>query len=86
MTTATLTDLCRRAGLARAGFSALGTTAYVPCVEAQAASEGLRLTEEAKTRIVQIMGGNVHMGDADLLSLIERALEAQKTRDRVPLP
>ncbi len=72
-----LNALRLRAISARGGFLALGTEAYTPLVEVQAAREGLRLTNDAKLRIRQIMNGNVRMGDAELIELIERAVAAQ---------
>jgi hypothetical protein len=56
----------------------MGTEAYVPLVEVQAAKESIHLSADAKSRIRQIMNANVRMGDAELLALIERAVEAQQ--------
>lgn len=73
-----IAEMQERAIAARKGFLRLGTTSYVPFVEAQATREGIHLSQDAKIQIRQVLNGNVRPGDAELLDLIERALSAQQ--------
>lgn len=73
-----LNDLRLRIYTAKGGFLALGSTVYMPFIDAQATREGIVLDTAEKLRIRQVINGNLTTEDLWRVELIERSLKFQQ--------
>lgn len=73
-----LNELRLRIYTAKGGFLALGSTTYMPFIDAQATREGVVLGVDEKVRIRQVINGNLTTDDLSRVELIERALAFQQ--------